>query len=122
MEISDTSSQDIALEPKTGKSKILLSSGLLVILVAAGWIAAPTVKRWSMAQESVSSERLRTALVSRGNFVRDISVQGRVVAAISPTLYATQTGTITFEVESGDRVHSGEVLATIESPETQNQL
>jgi HlyD family secretion protein len=44
------------------------------------------------------------------------------VAAVSPTLYASQTGTITFTVESGDSVSSGEVLASIDSPELQNQL
>lgn len=75
-----------------------------------------------MAQDSVSAERLRTGRVTRGNFVRDISVQGRVVAAVSPTLYATQTGTITFEVESGDSVYAGQVLASIASPEIQYQL
>jgi HlyD family secretion protein len=70
----------------------------------------------------VSGELLRTAVVTQGDFVRDISVQGRVVAAVSPTLYATQSGTITFEVESGDSVHSGQTIATIDSPELQNQL
>lgn len=122
MKISDTSSQDVVLEPKSNNTKILLSSAVLVLLLAAGWFIAPAVQRWSVAEDSVSSERLRIAQVNRGNFVRDISVQGRVVAAVSPTLYATQTGTITFEVESGDSVHSGQILASIDSPEIQNQL
>ncbi len=122
MKISDTSSQDVILEPKS-RSKTLLTAGAALLVLATGaWYVAPAVSRWSQAQESVSGERLRTAVVTRGDFVRDISVQGRVVAAISPTLYATQSGTITFEVESGDSVEPGQTLATIDSPELQNQL
>lgn len=122
MKISDTSSQDVILEPKSNTGKFLVAGALLLVLSIGAWFAAPIVSRWSQAQESVSAERLRTAAVRRGDFVRDISVQGRVVAAVSPTLYATQSGTITFEVESGDSVQEGQALASIESPELQNQL
>jgi HlyD family secretion protein len=128
VKISDTSSQDVILQPKSkskskSKSKALLVTGSAVLVLAiGGWFVAPTISRWSEAQESVAGERLRTAVVTQGDFVRDISVQGRVVAAVSPTLYATQPGTITFEVESGDSVHSEQIIATIDSPELQNQL
>lgn len=122
MKISDTSSQDVILEPKSRTRTLLIAGSVLLAIAIGGWFVAPTVSRWSQAQESVSGERLRTAVVTQGDFVRDISVQGRVVAAVSPTLYATQSGTITFEVESGDSVHSGQTLATIDSPELQNQL
>ncbi|PCI79557.1 MAG: efflux transporter periplasmic adaptor subunit [SAR86 cluster bacterium] len=122
MKISDTSSQDVILEPKSNTKTMLVTGAALLALAIVGWFAAPTISRWSQAQESVSGERLRTAVVTQGDFVRDISVQGRVVAAVSPTLYATQSGTITFEVESGDSVHSGQTIATIDSPELQNQL
>jgi len=86
------------------------------------WLAAPVVVRWSQAEQSVALERLRLAQVQRGDFLRDISVQGRVVAAVSPTLYASQSGTITFEVESGDSVAAGQVVASIDSPEVENRL
>lgn len=110
------------LEPKSNTNTLLVTGSALLALALVGWFTAPTISRWSQAQESVSGERLRTAVVTQGDFVRDISVQGRVVAAVSPTLYATQSGTITFEVESGDSVHSGQTLATIDSPELQNRL
>jgi len=122
VKISDTSSQDVILEPKSNTKTILVTGSVLFALAIGGWFATPTISRWSQAQESVSGERLRTAVVTQGDFVRDITVQGRVVAAVSPTLYATQSGTITFEVESGDSVHSGQTIATIDSPELQNQL
>jgi len=80
------------------------------------------VQRWSQTEVAVSGERVRLAEVARGDFVRDISVQGRVIAAVSPTLYASQSGTITFAVESGDEVLIDQVLATIDSPEIQNRL
>jgi HlyD family secretion protein len=120
--ISDTSAQDIALAPKSKSSKYLYSGAGVVVFAIAAVVLAPVVERWSRAEQSVSGQRLRIATVTQGDFVRDISVQGRVVAAISPTLYASQAGTITFTVDSGDEVQIGEELATIDSPEIQNQL
>lgn len=120
--ITDTSAQDIVLAPKSSSAKYLYSGAGLIVVVAAAFLMAPVVERWSLAQQSVSGERLRVATVTRGDFVRDISIQGRVVAAVSPTLYASQSGTITFTVESGDQVQVGDALATLDSPEIQNQL
>lgn len=110
------------LEPKSKAKFYATVASLVIVAGAVAWFAAPVISRWSQAQESVSAERLRFAEVSRGDFIRDLSVQGRVVAAVSPTLYATQSGTITFEVESGDSVHANQSLAVIDSPELQNQL
>ena len=39
---------------------------------------------------SVSADRIRIGIVKRGDFVRDLSIQGRVVAAISPKLYGPE--------------------------------
>lgn len=58
----------------------------------------------------------------REDLVRDVSVQGRVIAAVSPTLYASASGTITLEVEAGSAVREGQVLATIVSPELTSEL
>jgi HlyD family secretion protein len=54
--------------------------------------------------------------------VRDVSIQGRVVAAVSPTLYATETGTITLHAEAGEQVVAGQVLATVDSPDLASAL
>ncbi|MEZ5488943.1 MAG: HlyD family efflux transporter periplasmic adaptor subunit [Gammaproteobacteria bacterium] len=120
--ISDTSGQDVVLESKPLGRLITVMALLVLGLLLVAWIAFPVVQRWMLAQVSVDADRLRLAEVRRGDFVRDVSVQGRVVAAVSPTLYATQAGTITFEVESGDSVHSEQVLARIDSPELDNRL
>lgn len=121
MKISDTSSQDVTLSPATGRKKFIVIS-IVVALLLLAWVTVPAVQRWSQAQQSVSAERLRFAQVTRGDFVRDVTVQGRIVAAVSPTLFASQVGTITFSVDAGDTVTEGQVLATIDSPELQNRL
>jgi HlyD family secretion protein len=91
--------------------------------VIAGIVfVAPSVQRWANATVSVPFERVRTATVTRGDLVRDVSVQGRVVAAVRPTLYATAPGTISLQAEAGERVIAGQVLATVDSPELTNQL
>lgn len=122
MKISDTSSQDVILAPPTRRRLWIKLAVLIVAVLLLGWFTTPLLQRWAQAEESVSAERLRTAAVLRGNFVRDVSVQGRVVAAVSPTLYASQNGTITFAVEAGDSVQEGDVLASIDSPEMRNTL
>lgn len=122
MKIADTANQDVVLEPDSPRKFWILGA---LGLVAAGlltWWLLPSLQRWALAEQSVSAERLRFSEVTRGNFIRDISVQGRVVAAVSPTLYASQSGVVTFLVESGDSVAAGQVLANIASPEIENRL
>jgi len=120
--IADTSGQDTQLAPPDPRRKRLLMLGIAITAVAAISLAAPVVKRWANATVSVPFERIRTATVTRGNLVRDVSAQGRVVAAVSPTLYATASGTITLKVDAGERVIAGQVVATVDSPELTNQL
>jgi HlyD family secretion protein len=51
-----------------------------------------------------------------------LNVQGRVVAAVSPTLYSPATGTVTLEVMPGDPVSRDQVLAVIDSPEVRSEF
>lgn len=121
--IADTSGQDVAIAPRSKRRQWLIGGGAGVLaVVALAVFALPSLERWSEAEMSVSRERLRTAKVTRGDLVRDVSVQGRVVAPISPTLYSTQPGVITFQVASGERVRAGDVLANVDSPQIENQL
>lgn len=122
MKIADTSAQDVVIQPKSRRVPLMLGSALLLALAVAAWMALPTLQRWLQAEQAVAAERLRFGAVERGTFVRDISVQGRVVAAVSPTLYASQPGVVTFLVESGDSVAAAQVLASIDSPELNNRL
>jgi HlyD family secretion protein len=54
--------------------------------------------------------------------VRDAAVSGRVVAAVSPTLYAPAAATVALKAHAGDTVKKGDVLAQLESPELMNTL
>ena len=122
MKIQDTSGQDVVLKPATNKKKYLIGAGVIALLAVAYAGVAPAVSNWSNSDTSISSQRVRLAEVIRGDFTRDLSVQGRVVAAVSPRLYSTAQGTITFEVDAGDNVIKGQVLAIIDSPELTNEL
>lgn len=123
MKIKDTSDQDIVIAPQKNKTKqfLLIAIGF-VILITLIWQVAPAASRWSQAQKSVSLERVRIATITRGDFIRDISVLGRVIAAIKPTVYSPADGTISLEVEAGHEVKKDQILARLDSPELTNQL
>ncbi len=122
LKIADTSGQDVQLEPPDPRRKRLIIAGVAIAAIVLVVLAAPSVQRWANATVSVPYDRVRVATVQRGDLVRDVSVQGRVVAAVSPTLYASASGTITLEVEAGEQVAAGQVLAVVDSPELTNQL
>lgn len=109
------------LEPKSRKRSYLIGGSSLLVMLVIAWILIPTINRWASATMTVPLERLRIAEVTRGDLIRDVSVQGRVIAAISPTLYAPAAGSITLQVDAGATVVEGQVLAIIDSPELANQ-
>jgi len=122
LKIADTSSQDVRLAPPSRTKRNVIIAAAAVALIAGAWLAAPAVERWANATVSVPLDRVRLATVTRGDMVRDVSVQGRVVAAVSPTLYASAPGTITLEVVAGEQVGEGQVLAVVDSPELTSQF
>ena len=122
LKIADTSAQDVVLKATTGRRKITLITVGIVAVVLAIWLVLPSVQRWAGSNTSVPRDRLRLATVIRSDLVRDVSVQGRVVAAVSPSLFAPAAGTISLLVEAGAVVNEGQPLATIDSPDLQNQL
>ena len=120
--IRDTSATDRLVELKPNRKRQMMLAGAGVVLLALlAWLA-PGIGRLFSASGSVSASRLSFATVERGLFVRDIAAEGKVVAAVSPTLYATSGGAVTLLVRAGDTVKKGQVLATIVSPELTNKL
>jgi HlyD family secretion protein len=119
--IRDTSHQDavITAAPAQKFKRRAIWAGAAVIAVAA---AALLLSAWRGSEHSVSAARLRIAEVTRGTLIRDASVNGRVVAAISPTLYSTAQATVTLKTNAGDTVKKGDVLAILESPDIADAL
>lgn len=122
MSIRDTSSQDHALKvsPSAAKRRRWLIVGgiALALAVAIGGVFSS----WRGGGRSVDTARLRIAPVQRGDLVRDLSAEGRVISANSPTLYTIAAGTVTLRVVAGDVVKQGQTLAEIDSPELRSRL
>jgi len=122
MMIRDTSAQDRMVEVKPNRKRRLILGGVgIAVLALLVWLA-PGIGRLFSASASVSSSRLAFATVERGQFVRDIAAEGKVIAAVSPTMYATYGGAVTLQVHAGDTVKKGQVLAVVDSPELRNKL
>ncbi|WP_088329799.1 efflux RND transporter periplasmic adaptor subunit [Lacimicrobium sp. SS2-24] len=122
MKIADTSGQDEVLSTPS-KRPLHLWIGLgSIALIALLLLIIPKVQSYSSTDISIPAKRLRLATVSRGDLTRDLSVQGRIVAAVSPTLYSPSEGTVSLSIDAGDEVKQGQVLAQIDSPELSNQL
>jgi HlyD family secretion protein len=118
----DTSAQDRIIERgglwrRHRKLLLALAAGLLVLGAFLTYLL-----RYSGAGSSVDSARVSIATVERGSFVRDVAADGQVVAAVSPTVYASALGTITLKVHAGDTVAKGAVLAVIDSPDLSAKL
>jgi HlyD family secretion protein len=119
--IRDTSGQDavISAAPVWRRKKtIVMVVGVIALLTVSSFV----VKAFSSSSKSVATSRIKTAQVTRGNLVRDVAVNGRMVAAISPTLYSTAPATVTLKVKAGDMVKKGDIVAELESPDLSNLL
>jgi HlyD family secretion protein len=97
---------------------IVLALGLVLVVASFGarWRALLSVNT------SISLARLSIAVVERGALVRDVAGEAKVVAAASPTLFATQGGTVTLKTLAGGQVRRGQLLAEIDSPELRARL
>jgi len=121
--IRDTSGQDHAVpsaRPGKRRRKGLVIGGVAGALLLA--LAAWVVVGWSSGGRSFDASRVRVATVTRGDLVRDLSADGRVIAANSPTLYAIAAGTVALKVVAGDVVTKDQPLAVIDSPELRSKL
>ncbi|MCX7218767.1 MAG: efflux RND transporter periplasmic adaptor subunit [Burkholderiales bacterium] len=119
--IRDTSGQDAYLAAPSAwrNKKFMIWIGLSIAAVS---VAVLLLSAWGGSSRSVNLTRLKIAQVSRGTLVRDLAVNGRLVAAVSPTLYASAPSTVSLKVQAGDTVKKGQIVAELESPDLSNQL
>lgn len=124
MSIRDTAAQDRPVAATSSSASKRRRPWLLAGAAGVGTIAlaAWLLSGWSAGGRSVDASRVRISEVKRGDLVRDISADGRVIAANSPTLYAIAAGTVTLKVVAGDVVKQGQALAEIDSPELRSKL
>jgi HlyD family secretion protein len=121
--IENTSSMDRVVARGSGFTRARMIAGgvILAVLIALAF-AFPAMRRWARGDRAVDASTLSLGVVVRGDLVRDISVQGRVVAALHPTLISPAQGVVTLRTKAGSVVRKGDVLAIVDSPELRSAL
>ncbi len=122
--IQDTSAMDQPIGSSRPLARRLLVPGILVgALLLAVVFVAPSLSRWLRAERSIDLSKIRVATVVRGDLERDVSVQGRIVAAFHPT---TSSPADRHRGPEGARRRRGrersQVLAVVSSPELESRL
>lgn len=118
----DTTAQDHPVAPAGFLRRHARAVVVAAALPGAVALFGPQLLRMSGIQSSIDAARITIATVLKGDFVRDIVADGRVVAAGSPTIYAPAAGTVQLQVQAGDRVAAGQLLARVESPDLRARL
>ncbi|HEX3583038.1 MAG TPA: efflux RND transporter periplasmic adaptor subunit [Thermoanaerobaculia bacterium] len=120
--IESTSSMDRPVvgqrNPRLIAGGAIASVAVLVVLVAV----FPAIRRWSKADRAVDASTLRLSTVTRGDLLRDLSVEAKVVAPMSPTLFSPGQGIVSLRTHAGVQVRQGDVLAVIDSKELRAAL
>ncbi|MDT0596506.1 efflux RND transporter periplasmic adaptor subunit [Glaciecola petra] len=117
--IQDTSAQDIALESKTNMKKVIF---IVIVVIGLFFLGASMLFSSPSANRSIERASVQIATLEVGDLIRDVSATGRIVAANAPQLYSPEQGYVELKVQAGDTVSIGQIVATVESPELQNQL
>ncbi len=121
--IENISVMDKPVEKTKGLSRGMRIGAVAALVVLAALAASlPTIRRWARAERSISVTRVRIGDVTRGELIRDTSADGRVVAALHPTLFTPSAGIVALGVKAGDSVRKGQVLARVDSPELKSKL
>ena len=119
----DTSGQDRVLSPAAGgRTRIILIVAVASCAVVIAWFATSGLSTLISSEVTVSRQQLRFDTVRRGNVRHDVGVQGRIVTANSPALFAPASGAVHLDVQPGDSIELGQRVATIISPELNNRL
>lgn len=117
--------------PARSSARGLYTMGLLGITLAAGGvIVLATSRSHAESREAearkaavAAGPRVRAVTVSKASGERPLTLPGEVRAWAQATLYAKVSGYARdIRVDKGDRVTRGQVLATLESPDADQQV
>lgn len=122
--IQDTSAQDRVIQKGKGLSRgaLLRLMVIAIVVLSIFFLLSPAIRRWSVAERSFDRSRFNYAKVDRGTIVRDIGVEGRIVASSYPTIFSPADGAITLKIKPGTVVEEGQVLGVVKSPQLENRL
>lgn len=104
------------------RTPAIVAAIVIGAVLLAGIVLFPSIHRWLSADGAVDGTTLRYATVARGDLQSDISVQGRVVAALHPTLFSSGQGIVSLRTKAGSQVHAGDVLAVVDGKDLQSAL
>lgn len=97
---------------------VIATAGL--VLARGLWIGRQTNE---LARQAAAGPHVLVAQVGRTPATRDVRLPATARGFDQTEIYAKVPGYIkSIRVDKGDRVHAGELLATIESPETDQQV
>ncbi len=97
---------------------VIATAGL--VLARELWIGRQTT---DLAHQAAAGPHVLVAQVGRTPATRDVKLPATTRGFDETEIYAKVPGYIrSIRVDKGDRVHAGELLATIESPETDQQV
>lgn len=114
--IENTSSMDRPVAARRNPRVLAAIAAAVVVAIVVAF-AVPSVRRWARAERAVDASTIRYATVTRGDLVRDLSVQARVVASLSPTLFSAGQGIVALRTKAGSQARQGDILAIIDSKE-----
>jgi len=120
--IRDTSTMDRVVERPARLRRLAIPIAIGVVVLAVVALVLPGAVRWMRAERAVDAAQLRFGTVTRGDLVRQVDVEGSVVAAFRPTLTSPVRGVARVEVQAGQVVEKGAILVRVESPEAQSRL
>jgi HlyD family secretion protein len=121
--IRDGSNMDQPVDPRPQRLRqAIIAAATAAALLIVALVAMPSIRRWASSETSVSRSQIRLGTVVRGDLIREVAVDGRVVAAFHPTAFSPAQGIVTINAEAGEVVERDQVLAQVDSPELENSL
>ncbi len=120
-----------APSPQTGHHAVLVTAGVLLVVLAAITVTvlylhrrhATASDRAALEAEAARGPNVRVTQIKTTTEPRTVSLPGDVHGYDQTTLYAKLSGYIKeMRVDRGDHVAEGQLLATISSPETEDDV